>query len=188
MRKIKDTKGTTSKILGFITPDEFWCKVNVGKPNECWEFIGYRNRDGYGMVQRKKRKVFAHRIAYCITMSQEIPQGTIIRHKCDNAACCNPDHLIAGSQKDNVNDMIERDRHVLGDRSKLTAYEATIIKAAANDMISKGKPLSTVAKELSVAHNVGPGMIERIVRGKVWKDAPDIWHERYMYDTLLQPR
>lgn len=34
----------------------------------------------------------------------------VIMHKCDNPACCNPDHLVAGSQKDNLDDMRSKGR------------------------------------------------------------------------------
>jgi predicted nucleic acid-binding Zn-ribbon protein len=32
-------------------------------------------------------------------------QNKIIRHKCNNKKCCNPDHLISGSYRDNVLDI-----------------------------------------------------------------------------------
>lgn len=36
--------------------------------------------------------------------------GEIVRHKCDNAMCCNPYHLERGEQPDNENDKYLRDR------------------------------------------------------------------------------
>jgi hypothetical protein len=43
----------------------------------------------------------------------EIPKGMVIRHKCDNPACCNIEHLEIGTPLDNVNDMIERGRKAI---------------------------------------------------------------------------
>lgn len=40
-----------------------------------------------------------------------VPKGLVVRHSCDNPPCCNPDHLLIGTQQDNVNDMIERGRY-----------------------------------------------------------------------------
>jgi hypothetical protein len=34
--------------------------------------------------------------------------GHTARHSCDRARCCNPDHLLWGTQLDNVRDMYER--------------------------------------------------------------------------------
>lgn len=35
----------------------------------------------------------------------------VVRHSCDNRKCINPEHLIAGTVSDNIQDMIERKRH-----------------------------------------------------------------------------
>lgn len=39
-----------------------------------------------------------------------IPDGLLIRHKCDNPLCINVDHLQLGTQVDNMRDAIERKR------------------------------------------------------------------------------
>jgi hypothetical protein len=36
--------------------------------------------------------------------------GEVVRHKCDNGFCCNPDHLLLGTQKDNSLDKTKRNR------------------------------------------------------------------------------
>lgn len=38
------------------------------------------------------------------------PPGSVVRHTCDNEACVNPDHLIVGTQKENIADCIARGR------------------------------------------------------------------------------
>ena len=78
--------------------------------DECWEYQGQLNHDGYGQItdeERKTRRV--HRLmyeAYCEPLSI----NEIVRHTCDNRACCNPHHLVKGTQADNVRDCIERNR------------------------------------------------------------------------------
>ncbi|MCX6644531.1 MAG: HNH endonuclease signature motif containing protein, partial [Candidatus Bathyarchaeota archaeon] len=37
----------------------------------------------------------------------EIPNGLFILHKCDNPKCVNPEHLYAGTQKDNMQDRLK---------------------------------------------------------------------------------
>lgn len=40
----------------------------------------------------------------------EIPDGLVLRHKCDNRPCVNPDHLTPGTKKQNLQDCIDRGR------------------------------------------------------------------------------
>ena len=46
-----------------------------------------------------------------------IANGAVIRHTCDNARCINPDHLVPGTQADNVNDMMDRNRSYWKERT-----------------------------------------------------------------------
>jgi hypothetical protein len=94
-----------------VTYDEdgvsrFW---KYAKPTPgCWEWAGVKNRAGYGALYlHNGLKVLAHRLSYAIH-NGSLPSGCVVRHKCDNPECTNPDHLEAGTQADNVRDMHER--------------------------------------------------------------------------------
>ena len=54
-------------------------------------------------------KFKAHRVSYEMA-NGPIPDGLIIRHKCDNPNCVNPKHLESGTQKDNMLDASFRGR------------------------------------------------------------------------------
>lgn len=69
----------------------------------CWVWIGAVNGWGYGYFRIGARVYRAHRIAYLLTYGT-IPEGALILHNCDNRRCCNPAHLRAGTQSDNVRD------------------------------------------------------------------------------------
>lgn len=88
----------------------FWLHVNKGDVDECWDWMRRRDRKGYGLITGDKRETLqAHRVAYTLA-GGEIPEGLVVRHKCDNPACCNPSHLEVGTQADNVMDMMVRGR------------------------------------------------------------------------------
>lgn len=55
----------------------------------------------------------AHRIAYEL-INGKIPEGMLIRHRCDNKLCCNPRHLEIGTHNDNMADAVERSRMARG--------------------------------------------------------------------------
>jgi hypothetical protein len=39
-----------------------------------------------------------------------LKRGEVVRHRCDNGFCCNPEHLLLGTQKDNSLDKTLRNR------------------------------------------------------------------------------
>lgn len=62
------------------------------KGEGCWEFTGYIDRYGYGVMKVNGRKTKAHRVAYELAIGP-IPDGLTIDHLCRNRSCVNTDHL-----------------------------------------------------------------------------------------------
>lgn len=92
-------------------PIRFWRKVDQsGGPDACWPWMGARKPKGYGnfcTVRTPPKTVLAHRYAYEQTHGP-IPEGLVLRHRCDNPPCCNPAHLLPGTGAENTQDAIER--------------------------------------------------------------------------------
>lgn len=84
-----------------------WAKVKVTKPDDCWEWSGARDKNGYGRIQvmtaGKWGTQLAHRVAYRLKKGA-IPDDLGLCHRCDNPPCCNPAHLFPGTQLDNMAD------------------------------------------------------------------------------------
>jgi len=99
-----------------FTKDEisrFQEKYVVSKQDDCWVWSGGRYETGYGMffMRRGSRKTFsAHRVSWQMKHGKEVPAGMLICHTCDNRLCVNPDHLYAGTHRDNNRDTIKRNR------------------------------------------------------------------------------
>jgi hypothetical protein len=85
--------------------------------NNCWLWTGYVNRNGYGMTSfDKKQHVLVHRLIFeCY--NGPIRKEDIIRHRCNNPPCCNPDHLLLGTVQDNVDDRVRENRSAVGSKN-----------------------------------------------------------------------
>lgn len=79
----------------------------------CWTWLGAVARFGHGSFRYDGRTRVLHRLVYEWTFG-EIPAGQVVRHTCDNPRCINPAHLVAGTQLDNVRDMVSRGRAQFG--------------------------------------------------------------------------
>jgi hypothetical protein len=84
-------------------------KIDIRGANDCWPWTGTRTRYGYGSIRLDKKTVSAHRAVFALTHT--INDTMVVRHSCDNPICCNPSHLLAGTQQDNIDDMMKRGRY-----------------------------------------------------------------------------
>lgn len=92
-----------------------WTVTDTG----CWEWSGARNEQGYGLFTASRlgfQGTRAHRVVYEHFTGALVRADQVLRHRCDNPPCVNPDHLLVGTQADNVSDMMVRGRHYLHNR------------------------------------------------------------------------
>ena len=71
--------------------------------------MGARDARGYGMRQYEGRVQRAHRVAWQIH-NGPIGNGMVVMHSCDNPKCVRLDHLMLGTQSDNVRDCMDKAR------------------------------------------------------------------------------
>lgn len=92
------------------TPEaRFWANVHRSE-HGCWLWVGSRTVHGYGRFKHKRVHYFAHRYSLGLAIGRKLGPGEQANHRCDNRLCVNPDHLYAGTQKDNIRDAMERGR------------------------------------------------------------------------------
>lgn len=86
--------------------------------NVCHEWLGKRDRAGYGIFntyERTKNGAYrAHVYAWERANGQNRPTGMQICHRCDNPPCVNPAHLFLGTSLDNMRDKVAKGRHRWG--------------------------------------------------------------------------
>lgn len=143
----------------------FWLKVNIREESECWPWIAGCCRDGYGSIGWRGRIVGAHRVAWELANNLEIPKGMVVRHSCDNRACCNPAHLLLGTQADNVLDAKERGRspRPIGERNshaRLTRSDVAEIRK----LLANGRSQTSIAEIFGVVAQT----INNIATGYSW--------------------
>lgn len=87
--------GTTDPYQPVI--ERFDLFVSRRGPDDCWEWLGPRNNQGYGRIGL----LYAHRVA-CERAHGPAPAGLpFATHSCDNPPCVNPAHLSWGDASSN---------------------------------------------------------------------------------------
>jgi hypothetical protein len=132
-------------------------------PEGCLNWTGSIGTQGYGRFGHEGGEFYAHRTAFEMYSQKEIPQGLLIRHKCDNRRCVNPAHLELGTFEDNMNDKMSRGRQCRGERmnsAKLSKENVLEIRRC----LEAGVMQKAIAKEF----NVDQSLISLIKNRRVW--------------------
>ena len=151
-----------------LTSEQFWRKVEVRSPSECWPWTGAKDRrGGYGALKWEGRYTHAHRVALLLTVGAPPKDRIGGLHTCDNPPCCNPAHLAWGSPAENTAEMWSRGRGVRhglpGERNhkaKLTVEQV--------EEIRRCYPAMTL-KQLAARFEVHFSTIGTIVRNEHWR-------------------
>ena len=138
----------------------FWSKVS--KTNGCWLWTAGRHGKGYGQFYLNGRTLKAHRMAYMLT-NGEIPDGMHVLHRCDVPACVNPHHLFVGTNQENVDDKVRKDR-----QSRLTGEMHPCRKLSKADVAHMRSRRSEDRGVLASEFGVDRSTVNRIIRGASW--------------------
>lgn len=152
-------------------PDEAAKSVLLGfwdrtAPSTCIEWQGPLKQDGYGAVSWEGQATTAHRVAYTLAKGL-IPDGLQVRHTCDNRRCCNPDHLILGTQRENMADRRERPKKwgwgakgEASGKAKLTNEQVIDIRLR----YAMGETAKAIAKDIGMSHSA----VQNITSRRTW--------------------
>jgi len=146
------------------------------KDNGCWEWMGHLDKGGYGRITvRQNNKAYnrgVHRTMYELKHGA-IQDGLFACHKCDNAKCCNPDHIFLGTHQDNMDDKLAKGHCIVppgakagekNGRSKLTQEMVNQIR----ERYAKGLKYGE-AKEMAEEFGIAYVTLNGIINGRTWK-------------------
>ncbi|GIN88690.1 hypothetical protein J6TS2_50760 [Heyndrickxia sporothermodurans] len=134
--------------------------------NGCFNCTSHAECNGgyHRMRVGKDKHILIHRFIYeqCYGM---IPNDLIVRHKCDNPHCINPEHLELGTYQDNMMDKVNRGRcnSPYGERVKQSKLKENDVKEI-RYLLTKNLGISEIARK----YGVSPASISRIKDGISW--------------------
>ncbi len=133
-------------------------------PAECLIWPHGRHKAGYGVCFHSDRVWLVHHLSYAIHngISLPIPLEGVIRHACDNPPCFNPFHLILGTQAENMQDAVARNRIRKGSTS------GTAILNDAQVLEIKLLLQTKTQKEIGELFGVSRSCIEDIACSRTW--------------------
>ncbi|MED1304580.1 hypothetical protein BK704_35015 [[Bacillus thuringiensis] serovar konkukian] len=134
--------------------------------NGCFICISHKPSEtshGYFGFRRNNKRYLLHRFIY-EEMFGEIPEGLVVKRKCDNKKCINPEHLELGTIADNVKDAAARRLFPSGEKhysTILTKRNVIEIK----QLINEGETLTSLSRKYGVCVQT----IANIKNGVTWK-------------------
>ena len=144
---------------------EFLARILIG--DDCWEWQGGRFIKGYGQCGSKNpRDRVAHRRAWKILVGP-IPDGLEVLHKCDNPPCVRPSHLFLGTQKDNMQDCIKKNRFT---QSGETHWKARLNWMLVEELRTNNQGKSIA--EITRLYHLPKSTVRNVIKYKTW-NKPD---------------
>jgi len=185
-RRIEATKNEMLAKEGYSRFERYWTfrrfltYIEVGKPDDCWEWRGcivsnhgekrgkFNWPDGEGGFYSCAASIAAYRLFVGKIPKRHGTDKLCVCHSCDNTLCVNPAHLWLGTHLQNMKDKVAKGRQNSheGERNpnaKLTLEDSEEIR----QLWATGKyKQSQIAKMFEVT----PNLVSQIVTQKIWKN------------------
>lgn len=148
---------------------KFWQKVDKAG-DICWNWQGSKHRDGYGWFYYEGKNHLTHVFSWFLTYGY-YPKKICVLHKCDNPACVRPDHLFLGTQLENIQDRVKKNRSsggkngspprgIRNPKAKLTFQQVQQIR----ERYDNGETQVVLASYFKVSQNTISKIINNITR------------------------
>jgi hypothetical protein len=138
--------------------------VQIDEQTGCWNWLKYKDKNQYGHMKVLGKSELVHRMAYQ-TLVGDIPIGMFVCHKCDNPSCLNPDHLFLGTNQDNINDKVAKNRQSKNGQQKGSKH--SLAKLTEKDVVDiRASTLSQ--NKLALLYGVTQSSISHIQNKITW--------------------
>lgn len=125
--------------------------AKIEKQGDCWIFKGCKTRDGYGVIGVGRKQKRVHRLMYERFVGP-IHDDKLVCHTCDTPLCCNPDHLFAGSNSDNMKDREAKGRANMPRGASHWNYKLSDEdKAKIVELRNAGSKLTEIASQFGIS-------------------------------------
>ena len=134
-------------------------KLGTGPDDECWPWLWDTEQRGYGRITIKGTRYLAHRLVAYAMNNVDLSPDMVVRHDFDNPNCCNPKHLRAGTQIENLRDCAQRGRQ---------RYSAVVTEDMVREMRARhrnGERVIDIARDYPISRS----QVQSIVTGRFWK-------------------
>lgn len=143
------------------TPEILWSKVDNRKPDECWPWLGVKEKSGYGRTWINDVGYYAHRVIFDLANPNQITLKAptnkkakgFLMHTCDNRICCNPAHLKVADIAENNKDCRDKGRRQMpkGENHHRSVFTDQEI-ARVLQMRSEGQSAKQIAQAMQKKH------------------------------------
>ena len=181
MRNIKcNTKGCTNHKVRKGRCDDCWLIMAIDRffsnveeqDNGCWQWTGSVDKDGYSVfnyLTYTKDKIHrGHRFSHSVFNMDELKDGLVVMHSCNNTSCVNPNHLSQGTHNQNMDYMLKCGRKIgpRGEKQGQSKLTEQIVRQIYIDYrINKIGSSYKVAEK----YNISRTTVSSIANGYNWK-------------------
>jgi hypothetical protein len=141
---------------------------HVQKTETCWLWTGAKSHSGYGVFGwggKGGKQSSAHRFIF-EHYNGPLTRDIVVCHTCDVKTCVRPDHLFAGTQADNLEDMRRKGRRKRTGPAggQLTDIDIPVIRS----LYAAGLSQAAIAKR----YGVNQTTISRVILRQIWQHIP----------------
>ena len=146
--------------------DRFMKFVKKDLATGCWLWTGCLLPSGYGQFGHNGKVVRAHRFIYEHS-KRMLKKKEVVCHSCDTPGCVNPEHLFAGTQKENLRDAVKKGRKLSRESSDL--YRGQVNPDIVRE-IRKRRQSGEKNKETAARFGISQAYCSTIARGIHWPE------------------
>lgn len=146
--------------------ERFWEKVDKKGIDDCWNWIGSTNKNGYGTFIFNGKVELSHRVSWIIHNGSILDNMNVL-HDCDNPSCVNCNHLFLGTHKDNMRDMFNKNRHHI-DKKGEKNNSAKLTESQVIEIRNLAATTNLTRKQIAGKYNISYSTAANIIKRKRW--------------------